>query len=56
MTGGRNDRINVIGGPARGPSTSFCSAYPAFELQARPVIAVEDAIRGELEAIEWRDS
>ena len=33
----------------------FCSTYPAFEFQARPVIAVEDAVRVELEAIAWRD-
>ena len=33
----------------------FCSTLPAFEMQARPVIAVEDAVRVELEAIAWRD-
>src|SRR6266516_1231913 len=33
----------------------FCSTYPAFELQARPVIPVEDAVRVGLEAIAWRD-
>ena len=33
----------------------FCSTYPAFEFQARPVISVEDAVRVELEAIAWRD-
>lgn len=33
-----------------------CSTFPAFEVQARPVIAVEDAVRVELEAIAWRDS
>ncbi len=33
----------------------FCSTYPAFEMEARPVIAVEDAVRVELEAIAWRD-
>ncbi len=32
-----------------------CSTFPAFEFQARPVIAVEDAARVELEAIAWRD-
>ena len=32
-----------------------CSTWPAFEFQARPVIAVEDAVRVELEAISWRD-
>ena len=33
----------------------FCSMLPAFEFQARPVVAVEDAVRVELEAIAWRD-
>ena len=33
----------------------FCSTFPAFEFQARPVIAVEDVVRVELEAIAWRD-
>jgi hypothetical protein len=33
----------------------FCSIFPAFEFQARPVVAVEDAVRVELEAIAWRD-
>ena len=33
----------------------FCSTWPAFEFQVRPVIAVEDAVRVELEAIAWRD-
>jgi Domain of unknown function (DUF3303) len=28
-----------------------CSTFPAFEFQARPVIAVEDTVRVELEAI-----
>jgi len=28
---------------------------PAFEMQARPEIAIEDAVRVELEAIAWRD-
>jgi hypothetical protein len=32
-----------------------CSTFPAFEFQARPVIPVEDAVRVELEAIDWRD-
>jgi hypothetical protein len=32
-----------------------CSTFPAFEFQARPVIAIEDAVRVELEAITWRD-
>ena len=34
----------------------FCSTFPAFEFQARPVIAVEDAVRIELEAMAWRDA
>jgi hypothetical protein len=33
----------------------FCSTLPAFEFEVRPVIAVEDAVRVELEAIAWRD-
>ncbi|NUK13387.1 DUF3303 family protein, partial [Streptomyces lunaelactis] len=33
----------------------FCSTFPAFEFQARPVIAVQDAVRAELEVIAWRD-
>jgi hypothetical protein len=33
----------------------FCSMLPAFEFQAHPVIPVEDAVRGELEVIAWRD-
>ncbi|MGH6985937.1 MAG: DUF3303 domain-containing protein [Caulobacteraceae bacterium] len=33
----------------------FCSLLPAFEFEARPVIPVQDAIRVELEAMEWRD-
>jgi hypothetical protein len=31
------------------------STFPAFEFQARPVVAVEDAVRVELDAIAWRD-
>jgi hypothetical protein len=34
---------------------NFCSTFPAFEIQARPVIPVMDAVRVELEAIAWRD-
>jgi len=34
----------------------FCSMLPAFVFEAHPVVAVEDAIRVELEAIAWRDS
>jgi hypothetical protein len=33
----------------------FCSMLPAFEMQAQPVIPVEDAVRAELEVIAWRD-
>ena len=33
----------------------FCSTYPAFVFEARPVVPVEDAVRVELEAIAWRD-
>jgi muconolactone delta-isomerase len=32
-----------------------CSTFPAFEFRAHPVVAVEDAVRVELEAIAWRD-
>jgi muconolactone delta-isomerase len=34
----------------------FCSMLPAFEFEARPVIPIEDAVRGELEVMAWRDS
>jgi muconolactone delta-isomerase len=39
------------------PSTvhKVCSTFQAFEFQARPVIAIEDAVRVELEAMAWRD-
>jgi hypothetical protein len=33
----------------------FCSMLPAFEMEARPVVAVEDAVRVELEVMAWRD-
>ena len=33
----------------------FCSMLPAFVFQVHPVIPVEDAVRGELEVIAWRD-
>jgi muconolactone delta-isomerase len=33
-----------------------CSMLPAFQFQARVVIPIEDAVRVELEMIEWRDS
>jgi hypothetical protein len=32
-----------------------CPTWPAFEFQARPVIAIEDAVRVERETIAWRD-
>ena len=34
----------------------FASMLPAFEFEARPVIPIEDAVRGELEVMSWRDS
>jgi len=34
----------------------FCSMLPAFEFQARPVIPIDEAVRGELEVMAWRDS
>jgi muconolactone delta-isomerase len=33
----------------------FCSTFPAFEFQARPVVPVADIVRAELEVIAWRD-
>jgi hypothetical protein len=33
----------------------FCSMLPSFIFEARPVIAVEEAVRGELEVMAWRD-
>lgn len=33
----------------------FCSTFPAFEFKVCPVIAVDDAVRVELEVIAWRD-
>jgi len=33
----------------------FCSMLPAFVFEAHPVITVEEAVRGELEVIAWRD-
>jgi len=33
----------------------FCSMLPSFEMEVRPVIAVEDAVRSELEVMAWRD-
>jgi hypothetical protein len=31
------------------------SMFPAFVFEARPVIEVEEAVRGEVEVIAWRD-
>jgi len=33
----------------------FCSTFPAFTMEARPVVPVMEAVRVELEAIAWRD-
>jgi muconolactone delta-isomerase len=33
----------------------LCSMLPAFTFEVRPVIPVEDAIRSELEVMDWRD-
>jgi hypothetical protein len=33
----------------------FCSMLPAFVFEVHPVISVEQAVRGELEVIAWRD-
>lgn len=33
----------------------LCSTFPAFRFEAAPVLAIEDAVRVELEAIAWRD-
>lgn len=33
----------------------FCSMLPAFAMEARPVVAVQDAVRAELEVMAWRD-
>ncbi len=33
----------------------FCSMLPAFLFEARPVIPIEEAVRGELEVMAWRD-
>ena len=33
-----------------------CLMLPAFVFQVHPVVSVEDAVRGELEVIAWRDS
>ncbi len=32
-----------------------CSTFPTFEFQTRPVIAAEEAVRVELEAMAWRE-
>ena len=34
----------------------FCSMLPSFVFEARPVVAVEDALRAELEVMAWRDA
>lgn len=34
----------------------FCTTFPAFEFQVRPVISVNEAVRVELDAISWRDA
>jgi hypothetical protein len=34
----------------------FCSMLPAFVFEVHPVIKVEEAVRGELEVIAWRDA
>jgi muconolactone delta-isomerase len=34
----------------------FSSMLPAFEFEVRPVIPIQDAVRGELEVMAWRDS
>jgi hypothetical protein len=34
----------------------FSSMLPAFEFEVRPVIAIDDAVRGELEVMAWRDT
>ena len=33
----------------------FCSMLPSFVFEVHPVVTVEDAVRGELEVIAWRD-
>jgi muconolactone delta-isomerase len=33
----------------------FSTMLPAFTFEARPVIPIEDAVRGELEVMAWRD-
>ncbi len=33
----------------------FCSMLPAFTMEARPVVPVMDAVRAELEVMDWRD-
>jgi hypothetical protein len=33
----------------------FCSMLPAFVFQVHAVVPIEDAVRGELEVIKWRD-
>ena len=33
----------------------FCTLFPSFEIQARAVVPVMDAVKAELEAMAWRD-
>lgn len=33
----------------------LCSMLPAFTFEVRPVVPVMDAVRVELEVIDWRD-
>ncbi|MGA2581973.1 MAG: hypothetical protein ABSG31_01755 [Tepidisphaeraceae bacterium] len=33
----------------------FCSMLPSFVFEVHPVIPVEEAVRGGLEVIAWRD-
>jgi muconolactone delta-isomerase len=34
----------------------FCSMLPAFVFKVDPVIPIDEAVRGELEVIAWRDA
>jgi hypothetical protein len=33
----------------------FCSMLPSFLFEVHPVIPVDEAVRGELEVVAWRD-
>ncbi|HMW21937.1 MAG TPA: DUF3303 family protein [Burkholderiaceae bacterium] len=33
----------------------FCTTFPMFEFKVHPVIEVQDAVRVEMAAMEWRD-